>query len=216
MSSISFGFPCAHFCLVLSCKHVLTHLAWPALYFQKLCLPNGGKGFVCACYSESSGGWAGGWQEACASLSMPGHQTLERQALMGLSSCSDLSTGPSENFWLSNAWDILTVSRPQAETCFISGGEAAVEVLGAGGALPLQVLSPHLHWETTGFCALCPACLEPAIGASPGQVSREDAPRDRVTVWALGFPKLSLEEAVQVSCSRGQRKALASLGGRVV
>ena len=65
---------------------------------------------------------------------------------MGLSSCSDHSTGPSENFWLSNAWDILTVSRPRAETCFISGGEAAVEVLGAGGALqaalPLQALSP--------------------------------------------------------------------------
>lgn len=28
---------------------------------------------------------------------------------MGLSSCSDPSTGPSENFWLSNAWDVLTV-----------------------------------------------------------------------------------------------------------
>ena len=169
----------------------------------------------------SSGGWAGGWQEACASLSMPGQQTLERQALMGLSSCSDSSTGPNENFWLSNAWGVLTVSRPWAETGFVSGEEAAVEVLGTGwgavrAALPHQASSPYPHRETAGFCALCPACLEPAIGASPGQVSREDAPRDRVTVWALGFPKLSLEEAIQVSCSWGQRKALASLGGRVV
>lgn len=96
---------------------------------------------------------------------------------------------------------------PWAETCFVSGGEAAVEVLGAGGAvsgLPAPPgLIPHPHRETAGFCALCPACLEPKDWGLPRTGFREDAPRDRVTVWALGL-KLSLEEAVQVSCSRGR------------
>lgn len=150
---------------------------------------------------------------------MPGQQTLERQVLMGLSSCSDPSTGPSENFWLSNAWDVLTVLGLGQRPALFLGGEAAVEVLGLGvlcGLLrPTRPHPPPPPGDSRVLCSL-PCLSGTSDWGLPGTGFQGVTHPGIATVWALGFPKLSLEEAVQVSCSRGQRKALASLGGRVV